>query len=87
MLVRDVADSPRFLKALHHRCWLALYGWTMVGAAGQMLERSIIDRTVGGPERLAFEGPPVLVDPLAQSLEAQANHMRARAENSIFQRE
>ena len=69
--MRDVADSARFLKALHDRCWLAGYGWMMVGAGGQMLERSIIDRMVGAPERLVFEGAPVLVDPLAQSVEAR----------------
>jgi hypothetical protein len=71
VLVRDVADSARFLKVLHDRCWLAGYGWMMVGAAGQMLERSIVDRMVGAPERLVFEGPPILVDPLAQSVEAR----------------
>jgi hypothetical protein len=43
----------------------------MVGAAGQLLERSIIDRTVGGAERLVFEGPPVLIHPIAQDAEAR----------------
>jgi hypothetical protein len=69
--VRDVADSARFLKTLHERCWLAGYGWMRVGAAGQMLERSIVDRMVGAPERLVFEGPPILDDLLAQSVEAR----------------
>jgi hypothetical protein len=69
--VRDVADSARFLRALHERCWLAGYGWMVVGAGGQLLERSIVDRMVGAPERLVFEGPPVLVHPLAQSVEAR----------------
>jgi hypothetical protein len=71
LLVRDVSNSRRFLKTLHDRCWLAGYGWMMVGAGGQMLERSIIDRSVGAPERLVFEGPPVLVEPLAQDAEAR----------------
>jgi hypothetical protein len=35
------------------------------------LERSIIDRTVGNPERLVFEGPPVLEPPLAQNRESR----------------
>jgi hypothetical protein len=43
LLVRDVADSARFLSVLHYRCWLAGYGWMRVGVAGQMLERSIVD--------------------------------------------
>jgi hypothetical protein len=66
--VRDGADVGRFLRALHDRCWLAGYGWLMVGAAGQLLERSIVDFTVGSPERLVFEGPPVLEPPLAQDV-------------------
>jgi hypothetical protein len=69
--IRDVADSARFLKTLHDRCWLAGYGWMMVGRGGQLLERSIVDRSVGAPERLVFEGAPILIDPLAQSAEAR----------------
>ena len=64
--VRDGADIERFLKNLHARCWLAGFGWMIVGAGGQFLERSIVDRVVGRPERLVFEGPPILVPPLAQ---------------------
>ena len=43
----------------------------MVGASGALLERSIIDRMVGGPERLVFEGGPVLVPPLQQDKESR----------------
>jgi hypothetical protein len=71
LAVRDSADSGRFLKELHARCWLAGYGWMMVGAGGQLLERSIVDCMVGAPERLVFEGAPILVDPLAQSAQAR----------------
>ena len=66
--VRDGSDVPRFLQALHDRCWLAGLGWKMVGAGGQLLDRSIIDRTVAAPERLVFEGPPVLAPPLIQDI-------------------
>jgi hypothetical protein len=66
VLVSNAADIERFLAALHARCWLAGLGWLMVGAGGQPLERSIVDRMVGGPERLVFEGAPVLEAPLAQ---------------------
>jgi hypothetical protein len=69
--VEDVADSRRFLTTLHERCWLHGLGWLMVGAGGQLLERSIIDRMVGSPERLIFEGPPILINPLAQSVKAR----------------
>jgi hypothetical protein len=69
--VADGADTERFLKTLHDRCWLAGLGWMMVGAGGQMLERSIVDRMVGAPERLVFEGAPVLDAPLAQDQDAR----------------
>jgi hypothetical protein len=68
---KDGADSERFLKTLHDRCWLAGLGWMMVSASGSLLERSIIDRMVGGSERLAFEGGPVLVPPLQQDKESR----------------
>ncbi len=64
--IQDGTDAERFLKALHERCWLAGLGWKMVGAGGQLLDRSIIDHMVFGPERLVFEGPPDLVPPLGQ---------------------
>jgi hypothetical protein len=66
VVVQDGNDIERFLTTLHDRCWLAGLGWLIVGVAGQLLERSIVDRMVGAPERLVFEGPPVLVPPLAQ---------------------
>ena len=64
--ITDGADAVRFLKTLHARCWLAGFGWMNVGSAGQLLERSIIDRMVGAAERLVFEGPPVVEPPLRQ---------------------
>jgi hypothetical protein len=63
---KDGSDSERFLRALHDRCWLAGLGWFVVSASGALLERSIVDRMVGGAERLVFEGGPVLVPPLRQ---------------------
>jgi hypothetical protein len=69
LFVSDRRDAVRFLQVLHERCWLAGYGWMMVGKAGQYLERSIIDRMVGDPARLVFEAPPILEPPLAQDAE------------------
>ena len=66
LAVSDGSDNERFLRTLHARCWLAGLGWMMVGAGGQLLDRSIVDRVVGSPERLVFEGPPLLVPPLEQ---------------------
>jgi hypothetical protein len=67
----DGTDAERFLKTLHERCCLADLGWMMVGAGGQLLERSIVDRMVGAPERLVFEGAPVLEPPLGQERESR----------------
>jgi hypothetical protein len=66
LLVEDGSDARRFLYALHDRAWLTGYGWHLVGKAGQLLERSIIDRMVCAPERLVFEAPPDLSPPLEQ---------------------
>ena len=71
VIVKNGADGDRFLKTLHARCWLAGLGWLMVGAGGQLLERSIIDRVVGSPERLVFEGRPLLDPPLAQDQDSR----------------
>ena len=64
--VQDGADVERFLRVMHDRCWLNGFGWQMVGAGGQLLDRSLIDRMVFAPERLVFEGAPVLLTPLVQ---------------------
>jgi hypothetical protein len=66
ILVQDGGDIARFLKDLHERCWLNGLGWHLIGRAGQLLERSIVDRMVGFGERLCFEGAPLIVPPLAQ---------------------
>jgi hypothetical protein len=71
LAVQDGADVERFLKVLHDRCWLAGFGWMMVGAGGQLLERSLIDRSVFGAERLVFEGAPILKPPLQQDCESR----------------
>src|SRR5260370_34648309 len=64
--VEDGADIERFLRTLHERCWLLGFGWMTVGAVGQLLERSLVDRMVYAPERLVFEGAPVVLAPLIQ---------------------
>jgi hypothetical protein len=69
--VKDGEDVERFLKILHERCWLAGFGWYMIGAGGQLLDRSIVDRMVGAPERLIFEGGPILEAPLEQDQESR----------------
>ena len=66
VLIWDGGDIERFLRDLHDRCWLHGLGWHVIGAAGQLLDRSLVDRMVGYGERLCFEGAPLIVPPLAQ---------------------
>ena len=71
MAVKDGSDIPRFLDALQKRAWLAGYGWIYVAGRGSLLTRSIVDVTVGSPERLVFEGPPCVIAPLGQDQAAR----------------
>ena len=64
--VEDGADIPRALTALSERLWLNGCGWLNVSAAGQILSRSIVDASVSSPERLIFEGAPIIQPPLVQ---------------------
>jgi hypothetical protein len=66
VLVQDAGDIARSLRDLHERCWLNGFGWHVIGGAGQLLERSLVDRMVGYGERLCFEGHPVIEPPLTQ---------------------
>ena len=70
--VADGSDIERALKTLQDRLWLAGFGYVVVGAVGQLLIRSIIDASVYGPERLVFEGKPIVVTPLAQDEEVRS---------------
>jgi hypothetical protein len=66
VLVNDAGDIERFLHDLHDRCWQHGLGWHLIGRAGQLLDRSLVDRMVGYGERLCFEGAPLIEPPLAQ---------------------
>jgi hypothetical protein len=72
--VADAADIPRFLADLHDRLWLAGLGWGTVSVAGSFLERSLVDKSCGSPERLIFEGPPLIEPPLAQEARNAVAH-------------
>jgi hypothetical protein len=68
VLVKDGSDIERFLRDLHDRCWQHGLGWHLIGRAGQLLDRSLVDRMVAYGERLCFEGAPVIEPPLAQDV-------------------
>jgi hypothetical protein len=72
ILVKDATDIDRALQVLHDRCWLHGKGWYLIGSAGQLLERSLVDSSVRFGERLCFEGPPEVVPPLVQDAAARA---------------
>jgi hypothetical protein len=69
--VQDGADIPRFLEALYQRVWLAGFGWGVPSRSGAFFERSLVDRSVGAPQRLVFEGAPTLQRPLCQDKAAR----------------
>jgi hypothetical protein len=79
LAIANGADCERFLGTFHNRCWLHGFGWHMVGRAGQLLERSLIDRTVCAGERLVFEANPHVVEPLKQDTSARAPVVTAGA--------
>lgn len=58
--IKSAMDIPSALKALHARCWQNGLGYHLISKSGQMLDRSIIDISVGSPERLIFTSPPIL---------------------------
>jgi hypothetical protein len=64
--LKRAADIPQALKALHSRCWLHGLGYHMISKSGQLLDRSIVDITVGSPERLIFTAPPLLGEGIAR---------------------
>jgi hypothetical protein len=68
ILVQDGSDIGRFLRDLHDRCWQRGLGWHLISRAGQLLDRSLVDRMVAYGERLCFEGAPVIESPLAQDV-------------------
>jgi hypothetical protein len=65
--VDDVAQAKDALQALQVRAWAAGLAWFYLSKAGALLERSIVDVSVGSPERLVFEAPPILQAPVIRN--------------------
>jgi len=64
--VADGSDIKRALEVIQARAWLAGFGAIKVSKSAAVLVRSIVDISVGAPERLIFEGAPTLAKPLKQ---------------------
>jgi len=60
--IKNARAIPQTLQALHARCWDNGYGYHLISKSGQQLDRSLIDVSVGSPERLIFTADPILSD-------------------------
>lgn len=60
--IKNARTIPQTLQALHARCWDNGYGYHLISKSGQQLDRSLIDVSVGSPERLIFTADPILSD-------------------------
>ena len=59
-IVKNGTDIPRFMQVLFDRLWLEGHGWFIISKAPALLRRGLIDASVGSPERLIYEGSPLL---------------------------
>ncbi|WP_306133451.1 hypothetical protein [Roseivivax marinus] len=75
--VADVSRSREALEALEARAWAAGLAWVALSKAGAILRRSIVDVAVGSPERLIFEAPPILQEPVTRKARAPIIHEAA----------
>jgi hypothetical protein len=66
LVVAEATDVARATKVLARRAWLRGYGWIAISEAGSLLVRGVVDESVASPERLVFEGAPIVVPPLVQ---------------------
>jgi hypothetical protein len=62
--VTDASHIPLAGEALAALLWAAGHGYALVGKAGQVLLRTLIDASIWEPERLDFAAPPILADGL-----------------------
>ena len=60
--INDARAIPQTLKSLHARCWDSGFGYHLISKSGVQLDRSLIDVSVGSPERLIFTADPILED-------------------------
>jgi P4 family phage/plasmid primase-like protien len=66
VILTDGAVAQRFLEDMFDRAWLNGLGWILVGTAGTLLVRSIIDKCGWDPIRIVFEASPSVGPGLSQ---------------------
>lgn len=64
--VANGRDVPMLLGLIHDRLWAAGLGFFTVSKSGGLLERSLVDVSVGSPERLIFAADPIVHPPLTR---------------------
>ena len=64
--IKDSSDAERTLAALDIKCRCAGFGWGLISKNGKILPRGLVDVSVGKPERVCFEGSPILGEGLEQ---------------------
>lgn len=57
---------PELLFMIYARLWAAGLGFFAVSKSGGLLERSLVDTSVGSPERLIFAADPIVYPPLTR---------------------
>src|SRR5437588_1640302 len=62
--VARASDIPLLGQLLYERLWALGYGYVVVSASGQLLDRTLLDASVWQPERLDFAAGPTCVPPL-----------------------
>lgn len=67
VLVEKGERIPHLLRSIHDRLWAAGLGYFLVSSGGSLLERSLVDISVGSPERLIFEAAPIVEPPLKRN--------------------
>jgi hypothetical protein len=67
VMVERGCEIPALLQAIHDRLWSVGLGFFVVSKSGSLLERSLVDTAVDGPERLIFEATPVVLPPLTRN--------------------
>lgn len=66
LMLADGSDAPRVLKTIQDRLWEKGLGFHKIAKNGTPIKASIIDASVGRPERPCYEAPPALGAGLVQ---------------------
>ena len=66
VIVSDASSTKEVLEGIDRLAWMKGHGRLELAKNGDALERSIVDTTVWGPERLVYEGKVTLGRGLAQ---------------------